>query len=113
LLAGCALQQAILWWRAPASAGTGATPTQPAIQAWLVVGDAAHSLGSSNLPLSTLNPSGQLNTVPLWQDFVSEGARVTSPHLRLQGTKGRETLVVTVTPHKGLPQCLTLHLWHV
>lgn len=103
-----------------------------ALQAWVVVGGQAHSLdqGQISLPSGTrfqirvrsaiggevriqaMDATGQVSIAPLWIGTVQPQSELATPTLRLEGTKGRETLVITIVSPGHAPTSRTVHLWH-
>lgn len=137
---GWGAQQCIAWWRSPQTADAaqsvqplpGWTVNAP-VHAWLVLGGQRHSLDqgqvalpsgsrfqvevesrtAGQLTLATVTPAGQPMGA-IWSSTVAAGVRVATPILRLEGTKGRESLQIMLQPASGGPtQVRTVHLWHL
>jgi len=68
---------------------------------------------TGRLVLSAMNLTGQQSSL-LWQAGVTSGQIYTSPTLRLEGTRGREALVVGIQPQgAGQPPLIRqIDLWH-
>jgi hypothetical protein len=137
--AGWGVQQGIAWWQGQSSSVTELPSTFPQVQeqaflTWIVMGSQAHSLdqGQISLPsgsrfqiriqsplagvvsVSAINPAGETIGAPLWRGSVRMGTDVLSPMLRLEGAKGRETLVVVLQPSNGQATVVrSFHLWHL
>ena len=139
---GWGIQQGIAWWRSQPAADVPQTFQQPLyaapaasapVSAWLLLGGQRHSLdqGQVALPsgsrfqielesrsvgqltLATVTPAGQPMGA-IWSSPVAAGVRVVTPILRLEGTKGPESLQIMLQPASGGPiQVRTVHLWHL
>lgn len=71
----------------------------------------------TNLPAGTveiyaINPEGRADRKPLWAQSVDGNGRATSPDLRLQGTKGLETLKIVHRGASGASQ-RQVQIWHL
>jgi hypothetical protein len=111
-----------------------ATTVAANVQTWLLLGNQKHSLNrgqvalpsgsrfqiqisssvAGQLTLKAVNPAGQPVGGAIWSGLVAQGGEVTTPVLRLEGTKGRESLHITLQPNSGqAPQTQVVHLWHL
>ena len=125
---------------APLSAAPVVVQTAPApamqasLQATLVMGARTYNLGADQVALPTgsrfqisvvspqtgqlsilaVNPQGQASAAPLWSGHVVAGQNITSGVLRLEGSQGRETLLIRLQPANGAaPLTHSAHLWHL
>lgn len=122
---------------APATApGSVAAPAPAAVgfQATLIMGDRRFDLGADQvalpsgsrfqigvespytglLTIRTVNPQGVASDAPLWSGRVVVGQKITTDTLRLEGSKGRETLLLHIRPENGAaPVTRSVHLWHL
>lgn len=65
------------------------------------------------LAFFTINPDGVSSNQALWRSEVQAGRAVSGPGLRLQGTRGLETLRVIVRPANGGDQIEQhVQIWH-
>lgn len=115
---------------------TAQRPVAPSaiVRSWLVMGSQKHSLDAGQvalpsgsrfqiqlsstmagqLTLTAVNPAGQVVGGAIWSGVVSKGGELTTPMLRLEGTKGRESLQITLQPNDGQPaKHQVVHLWHL
>lgn len=144
VLAGFGLQHGVDSWRAHQQATSFDVVARPAprlaqaqvhIRSWLVFGDQLHALkdGQIALPsgsrfafrvespvagrlsLHAVNPRGESSAQPLWTGRVGAFQSITTGTLRLDGEKGRETLVIRLEPGNGDGPVVSqhVHLWHL
>ena len=111
-----------------------APAVQASLQATLVMGERTYNLGADQVALPTgsrfqisvvspqtgqlsilaVNPQGQASAAPLWSGHVVAGQNITSGVLRLEGSQGRETLLIRLQPANGAaPLTHSAHLWHL
>lgn len=65
------------------------------------------------LAFFTINPNGVSAEKPLWSSAVKAGSAVAGPGLRLEGTKGLETLRVILRPATGGDEIEQhVQIWH-
>lgn len=104
------------------------------LKTWLLLGNQKHSLDqgqvalpsgsrfqiqltssvAGQLTMKAVNPAGQPVGEVIWSGLVAQGGEVTTPVLRLEGAKGRESLQITLQPNGGQPaQVQVVHLWHL
>jgi hypothetical protein len=109
-------------------------PSAQAIQAWAQVGTRSYALTGGQISLSsgstlvlqasspiegvltvrTINPDGKLSTAPLWTGYVKAGEKISTQQLRLVGTRGKETIVLSVTLPDGRQLAeRAVSLWHI
>ena len=120
---------------APVVVQTAPAPAmQASLQATLVMGESTYNLGADQVALPTgsrfqisvvspqtgqlsilaVNPQGQASAAPLWSGHVVAGQKITSGVLRLEGSQGRETLLIRLQPANGAaPLTHSAHLWHL
>ena len=120
---------------APVVVQTAPAPAmQASLQATLVMGERTYNLGADQVALPTgsrfqisvvspqtgqlsilaVNPQGQASAAPLWSGHVVAGQKITSGVLRLEGSQGRETLLIRLQPANGAaPLTHSAHLWHL
>lgn len=117
----------------PPVLGQGA-PVLTDMQATLVMGEREFNLGADQvalpsgsrfqigvesphtglLTIRSVNPQGIASATPLWSGRVLAGQKITTAMMRLEGSKGRETLLLHIQPENGAtPVTRSAYLWHL
>lgn len=118
---------------APAPVVPAPAPAAAPLAVAVLLGDRAYDITDAPIALGTdsrfrlrigsavagrfdvhaINPDGVATATPLWGGRIAAGGRATSPALRLEGTRGIETLRIVLRPADGAPPVVqTVRLGH-
>lgn len=118
----------------PAAPGMPSAPEAVQLATTVLVGDTALDTARSRVALPSdtrfklqissshagvvevhvVNPEGQGGAAPLWSATASAGQQVLSPMLRLQGTRGIETIQVILRgPQQQVQAQRDIKIWHL